>query len=145
LRHYERLPYYLEGFLVLGDAVYTLNPVYAQGMTLAVMGSAALERALKAHRRAGLVADVTGLAQRFQQALVKIVTPAWKVATRGDRQWPTTEVAEPVEATTETKASKIIDRTPVKLTRGLRPFEGSPDNPARTEHTLTEHSHALAH
>ena len=31
VRHYERLPRYLEGLLVCGDAAYTLNPVYAQG------------------------------------------------------------------------------------------------------------------
>lgn len=130
LRHYERLPHYLEGFLVLGDAVYTLNPVYAQGMTLAVMGSGALERVLKAHRRAGLVADVTGLAQHFQQALAKVVTPAWKVATKGDRQWPITEVTETVEATPETKATRIIARTPAKLAPGSRP--------------LAEHNHAIA-
>jgi flavin-dependent dehydrogenase len=46
VRRYDNLPRYLEGFLVYGDAAYILNPIYAQGMTAAAIGSQALDQCL---------------------------------------------------------------------------------------------------
>lgn len=89
LRHYDQLPRYLEGFLVCGDGVYVLNPVYAQGMTAAAMSGQALDHCLQAQRERG---DLTGLAQAFQQELSRVVADPWKLATREDKRWPATEV-----------------------------------------------------
>lgn len=94
LRHYEKLPRYLEGFLVFGDAVYTLNPVYALGITVAALGSLALDRCLWAQRRQGTGGDLTGLAQAFQKQLSKVVTGPWKMAVRADKQWPGAQITE---------------------------------------------------
>jgi 2-polyprenyl-6-methoxyphenol hydroxylase-like FAD-dependent oxidoreductase len=93
MRHYDRLPRYLEGFLVCGDAAYALNPVYAQGMTAAVMGSQALDHCLREQRRQG---DLTGLAGAFQSKLSQTVADLWQLAIREDKRWPTTEVAEDI-------------------------------------------------
>ena len=90
VRHYDQLPRYLEGFLVTGDAVYTLNPVYAQGMTAAVLGSEALAHTL-AEQMPG---DLAGLAQAFQTRLKQAVASAWQMATREDQRWPNTEVVQ---------------------------------------------------
>lgn len=95
LRHYDQLPRYLEGLLVCGDAVCTLNPVYAQGITLVAMGSLALKRCLKEQRQTAN--DTTGLAQRFQQQLGKVVVSMWRMATRDDQRWPATETLSGVE------------------------------------------------
>lgn len=95
LRHYDRLPRYLEGFLVCGDAAYALNPVYAQGMTAAAMAGQALALSLEAHRRA----NMTGLARIFQQQLSRVVADPWRLAVREDKRWPATEVAENVVST----------------------------------------------
>lgn len=92
LRHYDKLPRYLEGFLVMGDAVYALNPVYAQGMTVSVMGSVALERCLEDQFVTGQ--EITGLAQTFQQKLAKLASGLWKMATREDGRWPATVTTE---------------------------------------------------
>ncbi len=93
VRHFEKLPRYLEGFLVCGDAAYALNPVYAQGMTAALMGSQALDRCLHEQaRQSGL----TGLAAIFQKQLSQAVADPWRLATREDRRWPTTEVAQDI-------------------------------------------------
>ncbi len=47
LRHYEQLSRYLEGLLVFGDAVYALNPVYGQGMTVAALGAMEMDKCLR--------------------------------------------------------------------------------------------------
>lgn len=87
LRHYERLPRYLEGVLALGDAVYALNPVYGQGMTVAALGAAALDELLGGlgHHPAD---DATGLAHRFQRRLAKVNAGPWQMATGQDLRWP---------------------------------------------------------
>jgi hypothetical protein len=100
LRHYDRLPRYLEGFLVCGDAVCGLDPIHAQGMTVAAMGSLALDRCLKA-QRSHPAAGLTGLARTFQQELAQVVAGPWHMATSTDRRWPKTEgAAEPLDLAT---------------------------------------------
>jgi 2-polyprenyl-6-methoxyphenol hydroxylase-like FAD-dependent oxidoreductase len=93
-RHYDRLPGYLEGFLVAGDAVYTLNPVYALGMTAAVLGILALERSLNEQLRRNPSGDLTGLAHKFQKRLSQAVGRLWQMATTEDLLWPGTEVKD---------------------------------------------------
>jgi 2-polyprenyl-6-methoxyphenol hydroxylase-like FAD-dependent oxidoreductase len=96
MRHYDRLPRYLEGFLVTGDAVFAPNPKYAQGMTAAALGSLALERSLRAQRRHAPAGDVAGLVRAFQQQLARVVAGPWKKATAEDRRWSGTQIAENV-------------------------------------------------
>jgi 2-polyprenyl-6-methoxyphenol hydroxylase-like FAD-dependent oxidoreductase len=91
LRRYDALPRMLEGFLVSGDAVYALNPVYAQGMTLALLACQALANVLENHP--GYVnGDVSGLARSFQKQLSKAIEKPWRFATRTDWQWAATTV-----------------------------------------------------
>jgi 2-polyprenyl-6-methoxyphenol hydroxylase-like FAD-dependent oxidoreductase len=101
LRHYDQLPRYLEGFLVVGDAVCGLNPIHAQGMSVAAMGSLALEDCLQTYRQRG-GNDLKGLARDFQKALGQVVAGPWIMATSTDRRWPTTEgVDEPLDDMTQ--------------------------------------------
>jgi 2-polyprenyl-6-methoxyphenol hydroxylase-like FAD-dependent oxidoreductase len=93
VNHYDKLPRYLEGFLVAGDAAYILNPVYAQGMTAALMGSQALADCLEQQRGQD---SLIGLAGKFQQELRQAVASAWHLATREDRRWPATKVTNDV-------------------------------------------------
>ena len=88
LRHFESLPRYLEGFLVSGDAVCTLSPVHAQGMSAAAMSSQTLAHVLAKHQRS----DLMGLAQTFQKQLRHDIDKIWQYVTDSDKRWPATEV-----------------------------------------------------
>ena len=92
LRRYDRLPRYLEGLLVLGDAVCALNPVHAQGITAAAIGSQALSESLQSHFKHHLAGDVHGLAAAFQKELHHALAEMWNTIVRDDRRWPATEV-----------------------------------------------------
>lgn len=95
VRHYDRLPHYLEGFLVCGDAACTLNPIYAQGMTAALLEGQALARCLREQK------TITGLARTFQTRLPQEVAELLRLADREDRRWPATEVIEKVPTVAE--------------------------------------------
>jgi 2-polyprenyl-6-methoxyphenol hydroxylase-like FAD-dependent oxidoreductase len=121
VRHFDRLPRYLEGFLVAGDAAYALNPVYAQGMTAAAMGSLALDHALKQQQiKAG--SDLTGLAKSFQKQLSKAVAATWAMGTREDQRWPATEVAENIVPRLKGAARRPVK--PVQPKRAARVATG---------------------
>ncbi len=94
-RHYERLPRYLEGFLVLGDAACAFNPVYGQGMTIAVLGASTLDECLHQQRQYQPNGDLTGLARRFQKKLAKINAVPWLLATSEDYRYRGTEGKPP--------------------------------------------------
>lgn len=93
VRHYDQLPSYLEGLLVSGDAAYTLNPLYVQGMTTAALGSLALDASLKAQRQQA-VGDLTGLAGTFQRKLSQALAETWRMVTSHDLRWPATQIIE---------------------------------------------------
>jgi 2-polyprenyl-6-methoxyphenol hydroxylase-like FAD-dependent oxidoreductase len=90
IRRYDKLPRYLEGFLVCGDAAYILNPVYAQGMTAAAIGSQALDQCL-AQQPQG---DLTGLSHAFQTQLSHSLRRLWHMVTSQDWRWSATTITD---------------------------------------------------
>ena len=100
-RYYEKLPRYLEGFLVGGDAVYAFNPVYAQGMSVAAIGSQILGACLQEQRQRHANGDLTGLAKNFQQKLAQVIEGPWQMATSQDLRYATTEGGKAPDAITK--------------------------------------------
>jgi flavin-dependent dehydrogenase len=92
-RFYERarLP---KGLLVLGDAAYSLNPLYGSGMTAAALSAEALDRCLREQerRRKGPL-NLAGFGRRFHERQAKAVAPCWTMTANSDLQW----AAESVE------------------------------------------------
>jgi 2-polyprenyl-6-methoxyphenol hydroxylase-like FAD-dependent oxidoreductase len=91
VRRYEILPRYLEAFVVLGDAVYAMNPIYAKGMTAAAMGSQTLDRCLTVQSQNG---DLTGLSQLFHQQLAKTVGHLFSTTTAEEWCWPLIDLSD---------------------------------------------------
>lgn len=81
-RHYERPGAVPEGFVVVGDANCTFNPVYGQGMSIAALDALALRRTLQSG--GGLR---PGLARRAQRAVARATEPAWMIAIGADRPY----------------------------------------------------------
>jgi 2-polyprenyl-6-methoxyphenol hydroxylase-like FAD-dependent oxidoreductase len=75
--HYERLIRFPEGYLVLGDAVCSFNPLYGQGMSTSAIQAEALERCLRRDRD-------EGLALRFFAEAAKPIDTAWQMAVGED-------------------------------------------------------------
>jgi 2-polyprenyl-6-methoxyphenol hydroxylase-like FAD-dependent oxidoreductase len=92
LNHYETLSRYLENFVLLGDSVYALNPVYGQGMSVAAIGAELLGDCLTRHRETHQNLD--GLAENFQKQLAEVNAFPWQIATGEDMRWPGTEGGE---------------------------------------------------
>ncbi|MGW1071689.1 NAD(P)/FAD-dependent oxidoreductase [Streptomyces sp. NPDC002537] len=82
-RFFERLPAQPEGFVALGDAVATYNPVYGQGMSVAAQSAAVLRDALRAEG-----VDAPGLAGRVQRSVARVTGGAWDMATGEDINYP---------------------------------------------------------
>jgi 2-polyprenyl-6-methoxyphenol hydroxylase-like FAD-dependent oxidoreductase len=74
---FERVRRFPEGLLVLGDAVCSLNPVYAQGMSVAAREALLL--------RDCLTHGVDGLTRRYFGRVAKVVDGPWLIATGADR------------------------------------------------------------
>lgn len=89
-RHFEDLPAHPAGYLALGDAVCSFNPIYGQGMTCAALESQALGRQLDAHG-----APSAALAADFYQETAHILATPWGFAAGGDFAYPQTQGDRP--------------------------------------------------
>jgi 2-polyprenyl-6-methoxyphenol hydroxylase-like FAD-dependent oxidoreductase len=88
-RHYEKLNRFPKGYLVLGDAACSFNPVYGQGMTSAAMQAAALDGLL--HQN---IAE-DKLAKKFFSKAAKIIDIPWGMAVGEDFRYPETKGPKP--------------------------------------------------
>jgi 2-polyprenyl-6-methoxyphenol hydroxylase-like FAD-dependent oxidoreductase len=79
-RRYERLSKFPEGYLVFGDALCSFNPIYGQGMTVAVMEATALDKSLQK--------GLKHLSKRFFAKVSKVIDLSWNVATGNDLSFP---------------------------------------------------------
>lgn len=84
-RHYDHLPRWPDGLLVVGDALGSMNPLYSQGMTLCALEAECLGQNLDA-----LLAGGLGF-QELQEKLCRVLDPAWQMAVTEDLRFPETE------------------------------------------------------
>ncbi|MGK5630988.1 NAD(P)/FAD-dependent oxidoreductase [Streptomyces sp. URMC 123] len=82
-RYYERMPVWPSGFVALGDAVATYNPIYGHGMSVAAQSADVLREVVCGQ---GL-AD-PALARTVQAGLARVVGSPWELATGQDILYP---------------------------------------------------------
>jgi 2-polyprenyl-6-methoxyphenol hydroxylase-like FAD-dependent oxidoreductase len=94
-RHYEKLTRFPNGFLVVGDAIASFNPIYGQGMSIAAK-EAVLLRDL-------LATGPDDLARRFFRDATKLIEIPWTIATGSDMRFPEAEGTLPF-------AGRVVNR-----------------------------------
>ncbi|MFF8386361.1 NAD(P)/FAD-dependent oxidoreductase [Streptomyces kanasensis] len=108
-RRYDRPGRRPAGFLAVGDALCTFNPVYGQGMAVAALAAVALRDALADRRR-------TPTTLRVQRALFAASRQAWDISAGGDRKMPGvtggTGAAGPLGRVTDWYMRRVVERAP---------------------------------
>jgi 2-polyprenyl-6-methoxyphenol hydroxylase-like FAD-dependent oxidoreductase len=89
-RHFEKVRRAPAGFVALGDAICSFNPIYGQGMATAALEARALGRVLD---RSDPAAPATP--RRFYRAAKKIVRDPWQIAVGNDFLLPETTGPKP--------------------------------------------------
>lgn len=103
-RHrYEDLKTFPDGLVVIGDAITSFNPVYAQGMSVAALEALQLHHSLAA-------GDREELPRRFFNRAATIVDVAWDMAVGEDRKFEQTTGPTP-------QRSAILDRYTTRVNR----------------------------
>jgi 2-polyprenyl-6-methoxyphenol hydroxylase-like FAD-dependent oxidoreductase len=87
-RRYERLSRFPKGFLVLGDASCSFNPLYGQGMTVAAIEAITL----RDHLARGVPE-----AAAFHRAIAKVIDVCWDMSVSGDLGYPEVEGPRPMK------------------------------------------------
>ncbi len=89
-RRFERLRRLPGGYVALGDAVCSFNPVYGQGMTCAVLQAQALASTLDRHSLPS-----AAMSSDFYRAAATVITTPWRFAVGGDFMYPRTTGPRP--------------------------------------------------
>jgi 2-polyprenyl-6-methoxyphenol hydroxylase-like FAD-dependent oxidoreductase len=84
-RFFERLRRPPAGYVAIGDALCSFNPVYGQGMSVAALEAVELGRSLDRFAAAS-----SEMARGYYRAAAKVIAGPWQMATGGDFMYPET-------------------------------------------------------
>jgi len=79
-RRYEQIERFPQGYLVMGDAICSFNPIYGQGMSVAALEAMEL--------KAALAQGTADLAKRFFKRASKVIDIPWSIAVGNDLRMP---------------------------------------------------------
>ena len=102
-RHYEKVDRLLPGFVALGDAACSFDPIYGQGMSCAALQADALGEVV---REVGLRSDE--LPRLFHRRATKIIDAPWAIAVGADFLHPKTE-------TPKARGTDLVNRYVLRL------------------------------
>lgn len=107
-RHYERMERPLEGFLAIGDALCTFNPIYAQGMSAAAKQAEILQQVLT--ERAAQARPASDIAACFFAKAAEFNSTPWNLAANFDFAFPQTRGIRPPGTEERARYLAALDR-----------------------------------
>jgi len=110
-RHYERLTSFPEGFLVIGDALCTFNPIHAQGMSAAARQGRLLHDVLAEHR--ARPRGLENIASPFFVKAAELNSTPWNLAAAFDFAFPQTRGERPPGIQERARYFAALDRLQV--------------------------------
>ncbi|WP_042454318.1 FAD-dependent oxidoreductase [Neobacillus dielmonensis] len=84
-RKYEKIKQLPNGLLLIGDTICRIDPVFGQGMSIAVLETLALQNLLQNEHQ-----SQQQLIRAFQQRAAKIIAPIWSMVLTEDFRYPAT-------------------------------------------------------
>jgi 2-polyprenyl-6-methoxyphenol hydroxylase-like FAD-dependent oxidoreductase len=103
-RHYDRLAEPPVGFVVVGDAAASFNPIFGQGITSASIGAVMLGESI-----ANVDGDLNDLFRDFQPKLAARLGYPWQTAVGFDLQFPETVGERPTRSAEAIDMGKYLD------------------------------------
>lgn len=91
-RHYERIDRFPEGYLIIGDAICSFNPIYGQGMTVSALEAEVLDRMLTRHS----AGPGNALARNYFTAVAKTIDNPWMIAAGEDFRYTNVSGRKPL-------------------------------------------------
>ncbi|HWA79478.1 MAG TPA: hypothetical protein VG848_04115 [Acetobacteraceae bacterium] len=107
-RHFERLEDFPDGLVPFGDAFCRFNPIYGQGMTMAVKEACLLHRLIGA--RASERDPFHGLGQAFLAETGSLIETPWAMAAIPDLAYPHTSGKRPPDLENSLRFAKALSR-----------------------------------
>jgi len=98
----DRIP---AGFVTVGDALCSFNPIYGQGMTCAALEAVALGETLDRHGSAD-----TAMARDYYAAAAGVVGVPWQFGAGGDFAYPQTTGARPRGVTFTNWFARVVSK-----------------------------------
>ena len=107
-RHFGRLDDFPRGLLPVGDAICCLNPIYGQGMTLAIQEASALRELLRTHAHTN--DPLATLSQAFQAQAEAMIDDPWTISAIPDFVYPQTRGERPEDLEHQLKSEGALAR-----------------------------------
>lgn len=107
-RHFGRLNDFPRRLLPVGDAICCLNPIYGQGMTLAIQEASALRQLLSAH--AEFKNPLATLSEAFRAKAEAMIEDPWSISAIPDFVYPQTRGERPEDLEQKLKSDGALAR-----------------------------------
>ncbi|MFS0635362.1 FAD-dependent monooxygenase [Mesobacillus foraminis] len=91
--HYDNMKHFPDGLIVIGDAFSRINPVFAQGMSIAALEALALKKELS--KREGNPGKPKHLSKKIHRRFSRITDIPWLIALSEDFRFKTTSGKKP--------------------------------------------------
>lgn len=89
-KRFEKVRNFPNGLLLIGDTICRINPVFAQGMSMAILEALALKKLLKKHH-----SELHIVPKAFHRKAAKIISPIWNMVITEDFRYHATTGKKP--------------------------------------------------